>query len=81
MSEEINNLKGIFANVNDDMLLRDCGNLYAENKRLQQENQQLKEKVQKLKHIMYVIRDDNGLNHLWCKDMILDWLRSDNNDG
>ena len=42
MSEEINNLKGIFANVNDDMLLRDCGNLYAENKQLQQENQQLK---------------------------------------
>ena len=42
MNEEINNLKGIFANVNDDMLLRDCGNLYAENKQLQQENQQLK---------------------------------------
>ena len=45
MSEEINNLKGIFANVNDDMLLRDCGNLYAENKQLQQENQRLKEEV------------------------------------
>ena len=44
---------------------------------LQQENQQLKEQVQELKHIMYVIRDDNGLNHLWCKDMILDWLGCD----
>ena len=43
MSEE-NNLKGIFANVNDDILLRDCGNLYAENQKLQQENQQLKAK-------------------------------------
>ena len=41
------------------------------------ENQQLKEQVEELKHIMYVIRDDNGLNHLWCKDMILDWLGSD----
>lgn len=47
MSEGINNLKGIFANVNDDMLLRNCGNLYAENKQLQQENQQLKKKLDK----------------------------------
>lgn len=47
---------------------------------LQQENQHLKEQVKELKHIMYVIRDDNGLNHLWCKDMILDWLGSDSNE-
>ena len=45
--------------------------------KLLKENQQLKEQVQELKHIMYVIRDDNGLNHLWCKDMILDWLGSE----
>lgn len=46
----------------------------------QQENNQLKEQMKELKHIMYVIRDDNGLNHLWCKDMILNWLGSDNNE-
>lgn len=45
---------------------------------LQKQNTELKEQVKELKHIMYVIRDDNGLNHLWCKDMILDWLGSDN---
>ena len=41
------------------------------------ENQKLKEQVKELKHIMYVVRDDNGLNYLWCKDIILDWLESD----
>lgn len=41
---------------------------------------ELKEQIQELKHIMYVIRDDNGFNHLWCKDMILDWLESDDNE-
>ena len=41
------------------------------------ENEKLKEQLEELKHIMYVIRDDNGLNHLWCKDMILDWLEND----
>lgn len=45
-----------------------------------QENKQLKEQIQELKHIMYVIRDDNGFNHLWCKDMILDWLESDDKE-
>lgn len=40
-------------------------------------NKQLKEQMEELKHIMYVIRDDNGFKHLWCKDMILDWLGSD----
>ena len=44
---------------------------------IQKQNTQLKEQVKELKHIMYVIRDDNGLNHLWCKDMILDWLGSE----
>lgn len=44
---------------------------------LSKQNKELKEQVEELKHIMYVIRDDNGLNHLWCKDMILDWLGSD----
>lgn len=44
---------------------------------LKKENKQLKEQMKELKHIMYVIRDDNGLNHLWCKDMILNWLGSD----
>ena len=44
---------------------------------LRKQNTELKEQVEELKHIMYVIRDDNGLNHLWCKDMILDWLGSD----
>ena len=41
------------------------------------EIEQLREQLKELKHIMYVIRDDNGLKHLWCKDMILDWLGSD----
>lgn len=40
----------------------------------------LKNELEELKHIMYVIRDDNGLNHLWCKDMILEWSGSDDNE-
>lgn len=47
---------------------------------LQRANEQLREQLKELKHIMYVIRDDNGLKHLWCKDMILDWLGSDSNE-
>ena len=42
--------------------------------------EKLKEQMKELKHIMYVIRDDNGFNYLWCKDMILDWLGSDSNE-
>lgn len=37
----IEDLKGCFANVNDDTLLRDVGNLYAENKELKQEIERL----------------------------------------
>ena len=33
---KIEDLKGCFANITDDDLLRDNGNLYAENKELQQ---------------------------------------------
>ena len=41
--------RGIFADVNDDNLLRENGLLYGENKELQKENKQLKYNWDKLK--------------------------------
>lgn len=45
----------------------------------QQEIERLNKELEELKHIMYMIRDDNGLNHLWCKDIVLEWLKGDDN--
>lgn len=46
---KIEDLKGCFANVNDDNLLRENGLLYAENKELKQEIEKLKNNWNKLK--------------------------------
>lgn len=42
---KIEDLKGCFANVNDDNLLRENGLLYAENKELKQEIERLNNKI------------------------------------
>lgn len=53
LEEQLNNpLKGIFANINDDMLLRDCGNLYAENKELKQENNLYKSVIDEVRDVI-----------------------------
>lgn len=46
---KIDDLKGCFANVNDDMLLRENGLLYAENEELKKENQRLNNIIKFLK--------------------------------
>ena len=51
----IEDLKGCFANITDDDLLRDNGNLYAENK-------ELKEEIERLNNI---IKDIETYIHLW----------------
>ena len=57
----IEDLKGCFANVNDDTLLRDAGNLYAENKELKQE-------IEKLHNIIKEVREYIKENDFHCKN-------------
>lgn len=45
-----------------------------------QEIERLNKELEELKHIMYMIRDDNGLNHLWCKDIVLEWLKGEDKE-
>ena len=49
-------------------------------KKQDNEIERLNKELEELKHIMYIIRDDNGLNHLWCKDIILKWLKGDDKE-
>jgi len=57
---KIDDLKGCFANVNDDLLLRENGLLYAENKELKQ----------KLEKIKFLIEQSDIKNMLWGKEIL-----------
>ena len=49
-----NSLQGIFANVNDDQLLRECGNLYGEVKELKSHQQAF---IKYLEHYISLLKD------------------------
>ena len=80
MSEDVRpfeEYKEMIEDMTKDNMIRGLYDLSKRVTDLLNEKKKLEKELQELKHIMYVIRDDNGLNHLWCKDMILDWLGSD----
>ena len=58
LEEKQNPLRGIFAQVNDDTLLRDCGNMNAEIKELKT---QQKEFINKIKELETKLKE-NGIN-------------------
>ena len=42
---------------------------------LREEVDRLNNIINEYEKLLYIIRDDNGLEHLWCKDLIFDKLQ------
>lgn len=74
-----NPLKGVFANVNDDMLLRNCGNLHAENEQLKSVIKEIRECIEEL----YDNTDDTTCYDIdkHRKEYLLQILDKGENDG